>query len=173
MLHKTYRKQYNVGGGFLIPINMYGQHDSFSEEYSHVIPALIRKFVDAVDYNEPVVKCWGTGTASREFLYAGDCAEVIVKAVLSELDYPEPINIGTGKEIFIKDLAILIAKLTGFEGDNVFTREVSDGQPRRQLDVSRAKHLLGWEAKTSLEEGLKTTIEWYKQNKDKILEKDE
>jgi GDP-L-fucose synthase len=108
-----------------------------------------------------VVECWGTGEATREFLYAGDAAEAIVRAVVSELDHPEPINLGTGRDISIKDLAHLIGKLMDFKGDIVFTGEVSDGQPKRRLDVARAKEVLGWEAQTSFVGGLTQTIDWY------------
>jgi GDP-L-fucose synthase len=163
-LSETYRQEYGIGGAFLIPVNMYGKADHFDLEDSHVIPALINKFVTAVKNKEDKVYCWGTGTASREFLYAADCAQAIVKAITSGLDTKFPINLGTGQEITIKDLSILIGELTGFQGEIIFTGEVSDGQPRRCLDVSRAKKLLDWEAKTKLREGLIETINWYKEN---------
>lgn len=161
MLGQTYREQYGIGGAHLIPVNMYGEHDHFDLINSHVIPALINKFTSGSD----VVECWGTGKATREFLYAGDCAEAIVKAVMDDLDTPLPINIGTGVDISINDLAYLIAELTEFKGDIEFTNEVSDGQPERRLDVSRAKELLNFTAKTDLREGLKKTIKWYLENK--------
>lgn len=164
MLGQTYRAQYQIGGAHLIPVNMYGSKDHFDLQNSHVIPALIRKFVTAVVENQSYVFCWGTGSATREFLYAEDCAEAIVKAVVSGLDTNLPINLGTGKDISIYDLAHLIGKLTGFKGEIVFTGEISDGQPKRCLDVSRARDILGWEAKTNLEEGLKKTVEWYMEN---------
>jgi len=166
MLGQTYRQQYNMGGAHLIPVNMYGEHDSFDPTYSHVIPALIRKFEEAKINNAQVVKCWGTGEATREFLYAGDCANAITKAISNNLDTPLPINIGIGKDISIKDLAYLVKKLTNCNSAIEFTGEVSDGQPKRLLDVSRAKQLLGWEAQTSLEQGLKSTIDWYLQQQD-------
>lgn len=168
MLGQTYREQYDVGGAHLIPVNMYGEYDHFDLVNSHVIPALINKFTSGSD----VVKCWGTGEATREFLYAGDAAEAIVKAVMMDLDTPQPINIGTGKDISIKDLAYLIARLTNFEGDIEFTNDVSDGQPERRLDVSRAKKLLEFEAETDLEAGLKKTIKWYLEQKNDNEEKD-
>lgn len=162
LLGQTYRAQYGIGGAHLIPVNMYGEHDHFDLTNSHVIPALINKFVDAVKNNKPSVECWGTGEATREFLYAGDSAEAIVKAVMMKLDTDLPINLGTGKDISIKDLAYLIGNLTGFTGQIVFNGQVSDGQPKRQLDVTRAKQILGFEAKTALKDGLLKTIEWYK-----------
>jgi GDP-L-fucose synthase len=165
ILQSEYRKQYGLKGAHLIPINLMGPGDSFDDTKSHVIPALIKKFVDAVDNNKPQVFCYGTGTATREFLAAEDCAEAIVKAISVELDYEGPINLGTGKSILIKDIAELIGELTGYKGKIVFTGEVGDGQPLRQLDVSRAKAVLGWEAKIDLREGLKRTIKWYKENK--------
>lgn len=162
LMGQTYRDQYGIGGAHLIPVNMYGEHDNFNPVTSHVIPALIRKFDDSrYESGTPVVKLWGTGKATREFLYAGDCAEAIVKAVLTGFDSPLPINLGTGKDIPIEDLAYLIRKLTDSRAIIQFTGEVSDGQPKRMLDVSRAKELLGWTAQTSFEEGLRRTIDWY------------
>lgn len=165
MLGQTYRVQYGISGAHLIPVNMYGENDHFDLINSHVIPALINKFVNAKENNLPSVSVWGTGDATREFLYAGDCASAIVRAVVTNLDTPEPINIGTGKDISIKDLAYLLRKIIGFKGDIVFTGEVSDGQPERRLDVSKAKEIIGFEASTSLEVGLRKTIDWYMQNR--------
>ncbi|HVI42222.1 MAG TPA: NAD-dependent epimerase/dehydratase family protein, partial [Anaerovoracaceae bacterium] len=162
LLSQTYRTQYGIGGAHLIPVNMYGEHDHFDLVNSHVIPALINKFVDAQRNNKEYVECWGTGEATREFLYAGDAVEGIVKAVSMELDTELPINLGTGSDISIKDLAFLIGNLTGFTGQIIFNGQVSDGQPKRQLDVTRAKQMLGFEAKTALKDGLIKTIEWYK-----------
>jgi GDP-L-fucose synthase len=161
MLSQTYREQYGFKGAHLIPVNLYGEHDHFDLVNSHVIPALIRKFDTAVKNSQPVVDCWGTGEATREFLYAGDAAQAISKAVLTGFDSPLPINLGTGHDISIRDLSAMIARLTGYKGKINFNGEVSDGQPKRMLDVSRAKELLNWEARTSLEEGLKRTIHWY------------
>ncbi len=165
MLGTTFREQYGVGGSHLIPVNMYGEHDHFDLVNSHVIPALINKFINAKKNNLPEVYCWGTGEATREFLYAADCAEAIVKAVLNDLDTPLPINLGTSSEISIYDLSHLIAELTEYTGKIVFTGEVSDGQPRRMLNVQRAHDILGWQAKTDLRIGLIKTIEWYKNNR--------
>lgn len=172
MLGQTYRQQYNMKGAHLIPVNMYGEYDTFDLTYSHVIPALIRKFEEAIRNNNKVVKCWGTGEATREFLYAGDCAEAISKVINDGLDTNLPINLGVGNDISIKDLACLISNLTGFQGEIVFTNEVSDGQPKRILDVSRAKEMLGWSAKTNFEDGLLRTIQWYRDNRQQIIEQD-
>lgn len=161
VMGQAYRQQYGIGGTHLIPVNLYGEHDQFDLENSHVIPALINKFTTAVNKGEKKVTCWGSGIATREFLYAGDAAEAIVKAILMDLNTDLPINLGTGIDISIKDLASLIGKLTGFQGEIEFTGDVSDGQPKRQLDVSRAKNLLNWEAKTKLQDGLAKTILWY------------
>ncbi len=162
MMGQAYRQQYGLGGAHLIPVNLYGEYDHFDLDNSHVIPALINKFTTAVAKGHKKVECWGTGTATREFLYAGDAAEAIVKAAVMNLDTDLPINLGTGIDISIKELALLIGKLTGFQGEIEFTGEVSDGQPKRCLDVSRAKGLLGWEAHTKLYDGLVKTISWYK-----------
>lgn len=172
MLGQTYRQQYNMRGAHLIPVNMYGEYDTFDLTYSHVIPALIRKFEEAIRNNNKVVKCWGTGEATREFLYAGDCAEAISKVINDGLDTNLPINLGVGNDISIKDLACLISNLTGFQGEIVFTNEVSDGQPKRILDVSRAKEMLGWSAKTNFQDGLLRTIQWYRDNRQQIIEQD-
>lgn len=164
MLHQTYKKQYGIKGAFLIPINMYGTEDHFDLINSHVVPALINKFVNAKKNNLPQVHCWGSGEATRELMYVSDAAEAISNCVINNFDSELPINLGIGKDISIKDLAKMIKELTEYEGEIVFTGEVSDGQPKRRLDVSRAKELLGWEAKTPLKEGLIKTIEWYKKN---------
>lgn len=165
MLGQAYREQYGIGGAHLIPVNLFGPFDHFDLVNSHVIPALINKFISAKENNSPSVSVWGTGKATREFLFAGDCADAIVKAVVNNLDTPLPINIGTGKDISIKDLAFLLRQMIDYKGEIVFTGEVSDGQPKRRLDVSRAKEVLGFEAQTSLEDGLKKTIDWYKENR--------
>lgn len=164
MMGKTYREQFNIRGAHLIPVNLFGEKDHFDLTNSHVIPALINKFLDPKNIASKKVHCWGTGAATREFVYAGDVARAIVDVAIQNLDIEDPINIGTGQDISIKDLAHLIGKLTNFDGDIIFTGEVSDGQPKRRLDVSRAKEVLGFEAKVSLEEGLKKTIKWYKEN---------
>jgi GDP-L-fucose synthase len=162
MLGQTYREQYGFKGAHLIPVNLYGEHDHFDLVNSHVIPALINKFTTAVRNNDPYVECWGSGEATREFLYAGDAADAISEAVLTGFDSDLPINLGTGKEIYIKELAELIKELTGYTGEIVFNGTVSDGQPKRMLDVSRAKELLNWTANTSLKEGVLKTITWYR-----------
>lgn len=156
----AYRLQYGFKGCFVLPVNLYGPHDNFDLNSSHVIPALIRKCVEAKERGDKEIVCWGTGSASREFLYVDDAAEGIVKA--SEMmDDPTPINLGASFEITIKDLVELIVKLTGFKGAIAWDATKPDGQPRRCLDTSRAKKLLDWQAKVGLEEGLKKTIAWY------------
>ena len=158
-LVEAYHEQYDFNGVNLIPVNMYGPYDHFNLTSSHVIPALILKFYEAIKSGEDVT-LWGTGEASREFLYAPDCAEAIKLAVQKDVG-PEPINIGTGKEIKIIDLAETIADLMGFNGTIFFDSSKPDGQPRRCLDTTRAKERLGFEARTDLKKGLNTTIEWF------------
>lgn len=165
---QEHKKQFGLKGAVLVPVNLYGKKDHFDLENSHVIPAFINKFTNAVENNEPEVKAWGSGICYREFLFVEDLCRAIKMAVTSGLDYSEPINIGTGKDISIKDLAYLIKDLTGFAGDVKFTGEVSDGQPKRRLDVSRAKKVLGFEAEIDLETGLKETIEWYKNERPEV-----
>ncbi len=157
----AYRRQYGFNGVFLIPVNLYGPGDNFDPETSHVIPALIRKFFGAADKGLDTVTCWGTGKAGREFLYVDDAAEAIVKATEIHND-SEPINLGTGREIAIADLAERIARLCGFEGRIIWDASRPDGQPRRQLDTMRAATALNWRAGTDLEDGLKRTIEWWR-----------
>jgi len=157
---QAYREQYGFDAIHLLPVNLYGPHDNFDPASSHVIPALIRKFADAIEAGAGEVVCWGTGTATREFLYVEDCAEGIVLAT-EQYDRPDPVNLGAGFEISIRDLAELIAELMGFTGRLVFDRTKPDGQPRRSLDVTRA-HAFGFAAKTDFRTGLKRTIEWYK-----------
>jgi GDP-L-fucose synthase len=161
---RSYRDQYGFNGIFLLPVNLYGPGDNFNPASSHVIPALIKKCVDAVDNGDEQVTCWGTGNASREFIYVDDAAEGLLLAAEFYND-PEPVNIGAGFEITIKDLAEKIAKLSGFRGKLVWDASKPDGQPRRSLDTSRAKKAFGFEAKTGFDEGLKKTIAWYKENK--------
>lgn len=158
---QAYRQQYEFNSIFLLPVNLYGPRDNFDPESSHVIPALIKKMMDAKleDKNEVVV--WGTGKTSREFLYVEDGAEGILLAT-EKYNKPDPINLGAGFEIRIKDLVDLIAELTGFEGKIVWDTTKPDGQPRRMLDTSKAEEEFGFEAKTNFREGLKKTIEWYK-----------
>ncbi len=155
-----YREQYGLDGIYLLPANLYGPGDNFDLETSHVIPALIRKFVAAREAGAGEVEVWGTGTPSREFLYVQDAARAIVLAT-EHYDDPEPVNIGTGREVPIRELVELIAKLTGYEGDVRWDTSRPDGQPRRSLDTSRARERFGFEAEVSLEEGLRRTIEWW------------
>ncbi len=162
-----YRQQYGLNGIFLLPVNLYGPGDNFSPTSSHVIPALIKKCVDAIEAGEDVIECWGTGSASREFIYAADAAEGILLAT-EKYDGDEPVNIGAGFEITIKDLVEKIARLTGFEGEIRWDPSKPDGQPRRCLDTSRAKDYFGFEAKTDFDAGLKATIDWYRINKDRM-----
>jgi GDP-L-fucose synthase len=154
-----YHRQYGLCGVFVLPVNLYGPGDNFDPRTSHVIPALIRKCVEAVDRGDDHVLCWGTGSVSREFLYVDDAAEGILRAA-EVLDEPVPVNIGTGSEITIKDLAEMIAGLTGFAGELRWDPSKPDGQPRRRLDTQRAEALLGWRAQVGFEEGLQRTIEW-------------
>jgi GDP-L-fucose synthase len=157
---QAYRQQYGFNSIFLLPVNLYGPRDNFELESSHVIPALIRKFREAVENNKREVEVWGTGKASREFLYVEDAANGIILAT-EKYNKPEPVNIGAGAEIKIKDLVELIADLTGFDGEIRWDTTKPDGQPRRCLDVSRAKEEFGFEAKVSFREGLKKVINWY------------
>jgi len=158
---QAYRQQYGFNSITLFPVNLYGPRDNCDPESSHVIPALIKKCVDAINNNEKEIIVWGTGKVSREFLYVEDAAEAIMLAA-EIYNKPDPVNIGVGFEITIKDLIELIMKLTGFEGEVVWDTSKPDGQPRRMLDVSKAEKEFGFKAKISLEEGMKKTIEWYK-----------
>jgi GDP-L-fucose synthase len=161
VMAQAYRQQYGMNIIFLLPVNLYGPKDNFDPESSHVIPALIRKFTEAVKSGNKEVVVWGTGKASREFLFVEDAAEAIILAT-EEYNKPDPVNLGTGKEIRIDQLVSLIAKLTGFEGKIIWQSSKPDGQPKRCLDTSRAKKEFNFEAKTDLTAGLKKTIEWYK-----------
>jgi GDP-L-fucose synthase len=157
---QSYREQYGFNSIFLLPANLYGPGDSFDLETSHVIPALIRKCVEARQDNKPFIEAWGSGQVSREFLYVEDCAEGIVRAGAG-YNEPAAVNLGSGNEVVIRDLVETITRLTGFKGDIRWQSDRPDGQPRRQLDTSRALEKFGFQAKTSLEEGLKRTIDWY------------
>ncbi len=157
---QAYRQQYGFNAIFLLPVNLYGPRDNFDLESSHVIPAVIRKFTEAIREQKQDVVVWGTGAASREFLYVEDAAEGILLAT-ERYNKLEPVNLGAGFEITIKDLVTLIADLTGFEGKIVWDRSKPDGQPRRCLDVTKAAKEFGFKAKTDFREGLKRTIEWY------------
>ena len=158
---QAYRQQYGFNAIYLLPVNLYGPGDNFDPASSHVIPALIKKFVEAVETGAESVEVWGTGAASREFLYVDDAAEGIALAA-ERYDKPDPVNLGAGFEITIRDLATLIADLTGFTGEIVWDTTKPDGQPRRCLDVSRAEQEFGFRAKTGFEDGLKETIAWYR-----------
>ena len=156
----AYKKQYGFESTNLIPVNMYGPHDNFDPSISHVIPALILKIASAMKSGKQEVELWGTGQASREFLFVEDCAEAIALSIKKETG-PEPINVGTGSEIKICDLVSEIAEQMGYEGKIVYDSSKPDGQPRRCLDTSKAKAKLDFEAKTDLQTGLKQTIEWF------------
>ena len=158
---QAYRSQYGFRAIHLLPVNLYGPHDNFDQASSHVIPALIRKFVEAAETGARQVVCWGTGTATREFLFVEDCARAIVDAT-EQYDEAEPVNIGAGFEISIRDLAVLIAELVGFQGDLVFDPTKPDGQPRRSLDVTRARAAFGFKSSTDFRQGLNRTIAWYR-----------
>ncbi|WP_029097551.1 GDP-L-fucose synthase family protein [Brevibacillus thermoruber] len=157
---QAYRQQYGFNSIFLLPVNLYGPRDNFDLETSHVIPALIRKCVEAKERNDDHIVVWGTGQVTREFLYVEDAAEAIVLAA-EHYDGDQPVNIGTGEEISIKDLADLIARETGFTGEIRWDSGKPDGQPRRCLDVRKAREYFGFEARVSLQEGLRRTIAWY------------
>ncbi len=159
------RAQYGQNAIYLLPTNLYGPGDKFHPKVSHVIPALIKKCVDAIERGERTIPVWGTGAATREFLYVDDCAEGIVLAT-ERYDGAEPVNLGSDHEVAIADLAELIAKLTGFEGELEWDASKPDGQPRRRVDATRARELFGFEAQTPLEDGLRQTIEWYRANRE-------
>ena len=161
---QAYRQEYGFNSIFLLPVNLYGPRDNFNPASSHVIPALIKKCVEARDSGAPEIVVWGTGNASREFLYVSDAAEAIVLAT-EQYDGPDPVNIGAGFEIKIRDLVPLIAKLTGFKGQIAWDSSKPDGQPRRMLDTSRAEKFFGFKAKVGFEEGLAKTIEWYEKHR--------
>lgn len=161
---QSYRQQYGLNGIYLLPVNLYGPGDNFDLESSHVIPAVIRKFVTAREQGDAEVVAWGTGAASREFLYVDDAARAIVLAT-ERYDGAEPVNVGTSHEITIKELVELIARLTDYTGSIRWDRSKPDGQPRRTLDTTRARQLFGFEAEVELEEGLKQTIAWWEANR--------
>ncbi len=160
---QAYRQQYGFNAIHLLPVNLYGPGDHYDLDTSHVIPALIRKCVEAIERGESAIVCWGDGTPTREFLYVEDCAEAIVLAT-EQYDGIQPLNIGSGSEILIKGLTELIVELTGFRGRIVWDTTKPNGQPRRCLDVTQAWKELGWRARTPLREGLKQTIDWFKAN---------
>jgi len=160
---QAYREQYGFNAIYLLPVNLYGPGDNFDPQSSYVIPALIKKCIDAIGDNDSQITVWGTGQPTREFLYVEDAAEGIFLA--SEgYNKADPVNLGAGFEISMKDLVSLIAKLTGFKGRVIWDTTKPDGQPRRCLDVSKAEREFGFRAKVGFKEGLKRTIEWYKKN---------
>ncbi|MBI2888849.1 MAG: GDP-L-fucose synthase [Candidatus Liptonbacteria bacterium] len=161
---QAYRDEYKFPGVYLIPVNLYGPGDNFDPSSSHVIPALIKKVWEAKQEKKPFVEVWGTGKATREFLYVEDAAEGIVLAA-ERYEKGDPVNLGSGMEIAIRDLILLIAKIIGYEGEIRWDATKPDGQPRRMLDTSRAEREFGFKAKTNFEEGLKKTIEWYVRNR--------
>ncbi len=163
---QAYREQYGFNAIFLLPVNLYGPKDNFNLETSHVIPALVRKCIEAEDRGDNEVVLWGDGSPTREFLYAGDAADGILTAT-EFYNGVEPVNIGSGQEISIKNLAEMIARLTGFQGKLVWDTSKPNGQPRRALDTSRAFNYFGWQAHTGFEEGLRQTIAWYRQSRTK------
>jgi GDP-L-fucose synthase len=162
---QAYRDQYGFNAIYLIPVNLYGPGDNFDPASSHVIPALIKKCVDAREHGDAFIDAWGTGSASREFLYVDDAARGIVLAA-ERYDGRDPVNLGVGREITIRELVELIARLTRFEGETRWNGSKPDGQPRRALDTSRARESFGFVAGTSFEDGLRRTVEWYEQHRD-------
>ena len=164
---QAYRQQYGFNAIFLLPVNLYGPRDNFDLQSSHVIPALIRKAVEADERGEKELLVWGDGSPTREFLYVEDAAGGIVTAA-EKYDGDQPVNLGSGYEISIKDLSELIVKMTGFQGKLAWQTDKPNGQPRRGLDVSRAKEYFGWSAQVPFEEGMRRTIEWFKENREKI-----
>jgi len=161
---QAYRQQYGFDGIFLLPVNLYGPGDNFDLESSHVIPAMIRKMISARDLGQTVV-LWGDGSPTREFLFVEDCARAIILAA-EKYDSAEPVNLGAGWEISMKELAALIAEAVGYEGEIIWDSSKPNGQPRRKLDVSRAKKEFGFEAQISFAEGLKRTVEWWEANRE-------
>jgi GDP-L-fucose synthase len=161
---QAYRQEFGMRGIYLIPVNLYGPRDNFDLESSHVIPALIRKCVEAAERGDDVIEVWGSGEPTREFLYVEDAADGIVAAA-ERYEDGEPVNLGTGREISIRDLATLIAERTGFRGSFAWNATRPDGQPRRALDVSRARDRFGWTAGVPFEDGLDATISWYRESR--------
>lgn len=161
---KAYRKQWNFNSIYLLPVNLYGPRDDFDLESSHVIPAIIRKCIEARDHGDASITAWGTGEPTREFLYVKDAVRGILDAT-ERYDLSEPVNLGSGEEISISELVETIADETGFEGEIEWDTSKPDGQPRRKLDASRARERFDWEASTEFREGLRETIGWYEENR--------
>lgn len=157
---RAYRKQWGFNSIYLLPVNLYGPRDDFNLETSHVIPAIIKKSIEARERGDDTITAWGTGEPTREFLYVKDAAEAILDAT-EAYNSSDPVNLGSGEEISIRDLVNLIVEETGFEGEILWDTSKPDGQPRRKLDTTRAKERIGWEASTEFREGLRKTIEWY------------
>jgi len=168
---QAYRAQYGFNAVYLLPVNLYGPRDSFDPSNSHVIPALIRKFVEAVDGGADEVEVWGTGRATREFLYVDDAAEGIVLAT-ERYDGSDPVNLGAGFEISIRQLAELIAETVGFKGRLVWNSSLPDGQPRRSLDTTRAQEQFGFSARTPFQDGLRRTVEWYRAHRAELAQRE-
>lgn len=166
---QAYRDQYGYNSIYLLPVNLYGPQDNFDLETSHVIPALIRKMIEAEEQGKGEVILWGDGSPTREFLYAGDAARGIVLAA-ERYNSSEPVNLGAGMEISIKQLADLIAELTGYSGEIIWDTSKPNGQPRRALDVKKAEEYFGFRAEISFEEGLRRTIQWYRDHRQEIVE---
>ena len=166
---QAYRQEYGFNGIYLLPVNLYGPGDNFDLKTSHVIPALIRKCIEANETGEPRIVCWGDGSPTREFLYVEDAAEGLILAA-ERYDDPEPVNLGTGREIAIKKLVELIVEETGFAGEIVWDTSQPNGQPRRCLDVSRARDAFGFDAWTPLQEGVRRTVEWYRKHRSEVRE---
>ena len=164
---QSYRQQYGYNSIYLMPVNLYGPRDNFNLETSHVIPALIRKAIEAGERGDQKILAWGDGSPTREFLYVEDAAEGILTAA-ENYNGSEPVNLGSGQEISIKDLVEMVVRLTDFNGQIVWQTDKPNGQPRRALDVSRAQEYFGWRAQVPFEEGMRRTIEWFKENQDKI-----
>jgi GDP-L-fucose synthase len=164
---QAYRQQYGFNGIYVIPVNLYGPRDNFDPDSSHVIPAMIRKFAEAKEHNHPSVTLWGDGSASREFLYVRDAAEAILLAT-ALYNQPEPLNLGSGEEVTIRQLATLLAQLMEFHGEILWDTRKPAGQPRRHVDSSRAHRHLPWRSKTSLLQGLQNTIAWYLKNHSRL-----
>jgi GDP-L-fucose synthase len=159
-----YRQQYGLNAIYLLPVNLYGPRDNFDLKTSHIIPAIIRKCIEAKERGDKEILAWGSGNVSREFLYVEDCAEGLVSS-MEKYDSPDPMNLGSGREVTIRQAVEIIAKLVGFEGRITWDASKPDGQPRRCLDVSRARETIGFVAKTSFEEGLRKTIQWFTTHK--------
>jgi GDP-L-fucose synthase len=164
---QAYRQQYGFNAIYLLPVNLYGPRDNFNPASSHVVPALIRKAVEAQEEGQKEMVVWGDGSPTREFLYVEDAADGIVSAA-EKYNGSEPVNLGSGYEISIKDLSEMVCRMTGFQGKLIWDTTKPNGQPRRGLDVSRAKEYFGWSAQVPFDEGMRRTIDWFKQNREKI-----